>query len=1193
MLACFACSLTPLSKKKTFIKTNRSWTPDDLFGSVLSCDRDNKDLALLHPVRYGDSGAFAVSLWVKAAKESGQKKKKAESDTALFQYALSHGAGASPDSASASDPFAAPGVHVLLPRGGHGASGLVRAVVKDSDDVPGRSFLDSDGRVNDDADRAALSPPPTSSAQPRTKADDGGWHHVVVSTRPEGGDGFLLYVDGRLRGEVPAPPGAAPAGETLFADGGGSLKASGLSNSSIYLCGRSDGAADRFFSGSVAHVGIWDSAIDAAGASALFESVPVASSSSGAAAKAAAEAAAASAASTSTTFKDVPEDDSTGPAVAAASDDSSSTSAAAPVSLLASSPSAAPRRPVLTVSGTPCSFPFNYGGRERWECVPSAADNGASSFCQDAAGHLSRCAAVDSAAELEEKFGALRSYLDQYVAAPGGALVVGPDGKVALCSRHRSGGTSGDGKKTAAKTDDTTQLLLPAECPGVGDGASVCARLTKSQVARLGPFPSDEARDAFAAGDAGVCARPQGSLLPAEAGDPRVAEEETTTMPSSTSAAAAAKAAASAAVPLPSAYFPLSNYSAAAWPVPELALRNLTLTNTTTWVEDSTFGSALECSRADSTNGAVSSSKDAAALLPNVPLGPGGAFAVNLWMRQYSSPGKEGEIWFSFFSFFKRFFPLSLLTSKFKIQKKKTFLSSGAGLQYLFSARASGLDHRQPLDDPAFFMPGQAHIFLPGDEHPGGRRLVRAIVKDTTDSYAGRHSRTFLDSDGVVGSDAPRATPRPALADGEWHMVTLTTLPEGGKGFELYVDGTRRGKKVLKSFEEFFFFFRIRVVFFSRARVEVGFFSFFERTTSTHSFSSFSFLFFFFFQPKQDPCATPLTTGTSTEVRKRKGGFGFVLFLSLFFQTFVDAAERRRKKKTNSFSLFETTPKTQNPPPRRPPRPLGRRRRPLRPLRPLRLPLLRRPRRPARALRRGPQPRRRRVPLEGRRGKREDGPPLSSEGWHLRLRGRGGGGDGSGRETGQGGGREGRGARRDASESQERRFWKREQRPQRCRGRCCRCCRSDAGVERRGLDCRARAEAAPCRSRRRRRRQARPRGQARPRRALLRRQAPGRVRARRRAREAAKGEEGHRLGQGRRRGGRRGLCRRRGARRRRRLRLPLEEEPLGGLEEGDARRQGRGRELQSPAARLACRRRCPRGGDDGREGQGPSQEPLC
>ena len=668
-----------LQKKKHSKK--RSWTPDDLFGSVLYCDRDNKDLALLHPVRYGDSGAFAVSLWVKAAKEkTGQKKNKAESDTSLFQYALSHGAGASSDSASASDPFAAPGVHVLLPRGGHGASGLVRAVVKDGDDVPGRSFLDSDGRVNDDGDRAAIAS--TSSAQPRTKADDGGWHHVVVSTRPEGGDGFLLYVDGRLHGEVPAPPGAAPAGETLFADGGGSLKASGLANSSIYLCGRSDGAADRFFSGSVAHVGIWDSAIDAAGAEALFGSVPVASSSSGAAAKVAAEAASAAAASsttTTTTFKDVPEDDATGPAVAAAVSEQAAadSSTSAPVSLLASSPSAAPRRPVFTVSGTPCSFPFNYGGRERWECVPSATDNGASSFCQDAAGHLSRCAAVDSAAELEEKFGALRSYLDQYVAAPGGALVAGPDGKVALCSRRRSGGTSGEGKKTtaAAKTaadDATTQLLLPAECPGVGGdgggGASVCARLTKSQVARLGPFPSDEARDAFAAGDAGVCARPQGSLLPAEAGDPKAVEgeETTTTMPSpsASAAAAAAKAAASTAVPLPSAYFPLSNYSSAAWPVPELALRNLTLTNTTTWVEDATFGSALECSRADSTTGAVSSSKDAAALLPNVPLGPGGAFAVNLWMRQYSSPGKEerGLVFFVVVLFFVLFFSLEKLT---------------------------------------------------------------------------------------------------------------------------------------------------------------------------------------------------------------------------------------------------------------------------------------------------------------------------------------------------------------------------------------------------------------------------------------------------------------------------------------------------------------------------------------------------
>ena len=32
------------------------------------------------------------------------------------------------------------------------------------------------------------------------------------------------------------------------------------------------------------------------------------------------------------------------------------------------------------------------------------------------------------------------------------------------------------------------------------------------------------------------------------------------------------------------------------------------------------------------------------------------------------------------------------------------------------------------------------------------------------------------------------------LADGQWHMVTLTTHPEGGKGFQLYVDGSLAGQ---------------------------------------------------------------------------------------------------------------------------------------------------------------------------------------------------------------------------------------------------------------------------------------------------------------------------------------------------------------------------------------------------------------
>lgn len=74
--------------------------------------------------------------------------------------------------------------------------------------------------------------------------------------------------------------------------------------------------------------------------------------------------------------------------------------------------------------------------------------------------------------------------------------------------------------------------------------------------------------------------------------------------------------------------------------------------------------------------------------------------------------------------------------------------------------------------------------------------------------------------------------------------------------------------------------------------------------------------------------------------------------------------------------------------------------------------------------------------------------------------------------------------------------------------------------------------------------------------------------------ERQRKEKGHRLGQGRRCRGRRGLYLGRGAGGRRRPGLPLEEEPSGGMEEGDARRE-RGR--AAAAARLSCRRRCPPG----------------
>lgn len=50
-----------------------------------------------------------------------------------------------------------------------------------------------------------------------------------------------------------------------------------------------------------------------------------------------------------------------------------------------------------------------------------------------------------------------------------------------------------------------------------------------------------------------------------------------------------------------------------------------------------------------------------------------------------------------------------------------------------------------------------------------------------------------MDSDGEVGRSLFAADANPnhsKLDDGEWHMITVTTLPEEkDKGFRIYVDG--------------------------------------------------------------------------------------------------------------------------------------------------------------------------------------------------------------------------------------------------------------------------------------------------------------------------------------------------------------------------------------------------------------------
>jgi hypothetical protein len=75
--------------------------------------------------------------------------------------------------------------------------------------------------------------------------------------------------------------------------------------------------------------------------------------------------------------------------------------------------------------------------------------------------------------------------------------------------------------------------------------------------------------------------------------------------------------------------------------------------------------------------------------------------------------------------------------------------------------------------------------------------LLRAYVRDESDVYHGEPSIFFIDSDGQVvnanatlppGSGNPRHSSRRSpninVLDGNWHMLTLTTIDGSAKGFK-------------------------------------------------------------------------------------------------------------------------------------------------------------------------------------------------------------------------------------------------------------------------------------------------------------------------------------------------------------------------------------------------------------------------
>ena len=194
-----------------------NWQTDERFGTVISCGSATtlqKDTLELADVDYGKNGAFTMNVWFRHDKENFADLHK----EILFGHgdpALS--AGGSPNM-----------LHVWLELGYEAGRPVtenpiwkdyntIRTLMGDSNDPPSYTcpFCESLGLSESDTYGAQTCGEHTNCwGGPRVQVEslpsehaaydaDADWHMYTVTTHPEGGKGFSVYVDGTLIGSDP------------------------------------------------------------------------------------------------------------------------------------------------------------------------------------------------------------------------------------------------------------------------------------------------------------------------------------------------------------------------------------------------------------------------------------------------------------------------------------------------------------------------------------------------------------------------------------------------------------------------------------------------------------------------------------------------------------------------------------------------------------------------------------------------------------------------------------------------------------------------------------------------------------------------------------------------------------------------------------------------------------------------------
>eukprot|EP00958_Prasinococcus_capsulatus_P003936 scaffold364_cov401-Prasinococcus_capsulatus_cf.AAC.4 len=101
-----------------------NWVDDELLGTtVVECNKDQKSFISVDDIPYGyTNGGFTVNFWFRNPDSPGQ----------LFEYMYSHGTDTDVDGID--NVWAPNNIHVYLPEEAHPAHGIIRTIVKDSND---------------------------------------------------------------------------------------------------------------------------------------------------------------------------------------------------------------------------------------------------------------------------------------------------------------------------------------------------------------------------------------------------------------------------------------------------------------------------------------------------------------------------------------------------------------------------------------------------------------------------------------------------------------------------------------------------------------------------------------------------------------------------------------------------------------------------------------------------------------------------------------------------------------------------------------------------------------------------------------------------------------------------------------------------------------------------------------------------